>query len=82
MEELVERLKLLNYEKDFLQTKGMKPLNSGYFVNATNQTEQFNYFKNLAKWLLQLCDTNVSDLSKYEDPITVATNIQTECKKL
>jgi estrogen-related receptor beta like 1 len=82
MEELVDRLKLLSYEKEFLTTKGMKPLSPGYFVNSTNATEQFNYFKTLAKWLLQACDMNVSDISKFEDPLTVATNIQTECKRL
>jgi len=51
MEEILEKLKLLNYEKEFLAQKGLKPLNRAYFAIATNSNEQFNYFKTLVKWL-------------------------------
>jgi estrogen-related receptor beta like 1 len=34
------------------------------------------------KWLLQLNDVQGNDFSKYDDPMTVSTNIQTECKKI
>lgn len=53
-----------------------------YFTIQTNPSEQFTYFKNLVKWLLQLNDVQGNDFSKYDDPMTVSTNIQTECKKL
>lgn len=53
-----------------------------YFTVQTNAAEQFNYFKNLVKWLLQVNDVQGSDFSKYDDPMTVSTNIVTECKKL
>jgi hypothetical protein len=53
-----------------------------YFTAQTNPSEQFNYFKNLVKWLLQINDVQGNDFSKYDDPMTVSTNIQTECKKI
>jgi len=32
MEEILDKLKLLNYEKNFLEQKGLKPLNTAYFA--------------------------------------------------
>jgi hypothetical protein len=34
------------------------------------------------KFLFQINDINASDFSKYDDPMTVSTNIINECKKL
>ena len=82
MDEILERLKLLNYEKEFLKARGLKQLNPMYFTQQTNPSEQFNYFKNLVKWLLQLNDVQGNDFSKYDDPMTVSTNILNECKKI
>lgn len=45
MEELLERLRLLNYEAVLVQQKGMKPITIAYFAVPLNQSEQFNYFK-------------------------------------
>ena len=54
MEELVEKLQILNYEKDFALAKliiflyilrGLQPLSRGYFAHPTNPNDQFNYFK-------------------------------------
>jgi len=39
MEEILEKLKLLNYEKDFLSIKGLKPLTRAYFAVALNPNE-------------------------------------------
>ena len=50
MEEVYERLKLLNYEKDFLlKNQALKPLNRAYFAISLNASEQFNYFKLIIK---------------------------------
>lgn len=46
-----------------------------YFTQEINPSEQFNYFKNLVKWLMTLNDVQGSDFSKYDDPMTVSTNI-------
>lgn len=81
-EEIIEKLKLLNYEKEFLSHKGHKPLSKPYFAVQLNPNEQFTYFTTLVKWLLSLNDINAGELTKYNDPTTVASNIQVELKKL
>ena len=57
-------------------------MNPAYFAIQTNPVEQFNSFKNLAKYLLQVCDVKGNDFSQYDDPMTVSTNVITECKKI
>ena len=58
MEDLADKLKLLEYEKIFITQKyflndyyyrNMKPLNKAYFAVQINVQEQFNYFKMLIK---------------------------------
>jgi len=39
MEEILDKLKLLNYEKEFLAKGGMKPLNRAYFAIPLNSAE-------------------------------------------
>jgi estrogen-related receptor beta like 1 len=82
MEEIVESLKLLNYEASFLSNKGFRPLNRTQFVvPASNPGEQFVYFTSLVAWLLQLNGSQTS-FGKYDDPTTVASNIVVELKRL
>lgn len=57
-------------------------VNASTFAFQTNPTEQFNNFKTLVKYLLQINDISGSDFSKYDDPMTVSTNIINQCKKL
>ena len=65
-EELLDKLKLLNYEEGFL-SHGFRPIQrfispfllhnspkfSHYFVRSTNAGEQFYLFTSLAAWLIQ-----------------------------
>jgi len=81
-EEIIEKLKLLNYEKEFLSHKGHKPLSKPYFAVQLNPNEQFTYFTTLVKWLLSLNGVNAGELTKYNDPTTTATNIQVELKQI
>jgi hypothetical protein len=39
MEDILDKLKLLNYEKEFLSKTGLKPLNRAYFAIPMNPTE-------------------------------------------
>jgi len=90
MEELLEGLKMLEYEKNFLQQQGLKPLSHSYFAIPFNANEQFHYFKlyfpvinlSLVSWLFELNGSNVGDYASYDDPISVASNIQFELKKM
>lgn len=82
MEEIVESLKLLNYETSFLANKGFKPLNRTQFVvPASNPGDQFIYFTSLVAWLLTLNGSSTS-FGKYDDATTVASNIVVELKRL
>ncbi|KAK6048756.1 hypothetical protein COOONC_13739 [Cooperia oncophora] len=53
-EDLVDKLKLLNYEEGFLKmNSAFKPIHRYYFVNSTNVGEQFFMFTSLAAWLIR-----------------------------
>ncbi|CAK66445.1 unnamed protein product (macronuclear) [Paramecium tetraurelia] len=82
MDELYDKLILLNYEQSYLKQKGGKPLNRAYFVNQTNSSEQFNQFKTLVKWLFQQNDVQTSDFNKLDDPVTLSQNIINELKNI
>ncbi|CAD8202445.1 unnamed protein product [Paramecium pentaurelia] len=82
MDELYDKLILLNYEQSYLKQKGGKPLNRAYFVNQTNSSEQFTQFKTLVKWLFQQNDVQTSDFNKLDDPVTLSQNIINELKNI
>ncbi|VDL72863.1 unnamed protein product [Nippostrongylus brasiliensis] len=53
-EDLVDKLKLLNYEDGFLgMNAAFKPIHRYYFVDSTNVGEQFFMFTSLAAWLIR-----------------------------
>ena len=82
MEEIIDILKILNYEELFLATKAFRPLTRGYFVAASsNPSEQFQYFTTLASWLLGM-NGSTTGFNKYDDPSTVSNNIIVELTKL
>jgi estrogen-related receptor beta like 1 len=82
MDEIIDSLKLLNYEELFLATKGFKPLTKGLFVGASsNSSEQFQYFTGLVSWLLGINGSSTG-FNKYDDPSTVSNNIMAEMTKL
>ena len=53
MANLSNKLKLLNYEDEYLLKWKMKPLSKHYFAIATNPGEQSHAFISLAAWLIQ-----------------------------
>lgn len=81
-EEIYDKLKLLNYEKDLLSNKGFKPISKAFFAVSLNPNEQFSYFKTITKWLLALNDIQSGEITRYDDPMTVSSNILVELKKL
>ena len=48
----MDKLKLLDYEREFSSEMRMRPLNRHYFVLQTNPGEQFFMFTSLAAWLV------------------------------
>lgn len=82
MEDIIEYLKLLNYEGDFCSERGLKPLSKCYFAVKINPSEQFMYFVTLVSWLLTLCGQSSGGWNQYDDPNTVTNNIVLDLKKL
>lgn len=76
MEEVLEMLKLLDYDSKFCKQKGFKPLSKSFFaVPSSNQSEQFIYFVSLVSWLLSINNHQVTGWNKYDDPITASQNV-------
>ncbi|XP_046415492.1 intraflagellar transport protein 57 homolog [Neodiprion fabricii] len=68
MEDLIDKLKILNYDTEFVQNMKMKPINRHYFVVATNSGEQFYIFTSLAAWLIRKSGTSFEQPQEYDDP--------------
>ncbi|EFN76141.1 intraflagellar transport protein 57 homolog [Harpegnathos saltator] len=68
MEDLLEKLKLLNYDAEFVQDLKIKPINRHYFVIPTNPGEQFYTFTCLAAWLIRKAGKNFEMPQESDDP--------------
>lgn len=83
MEQIVDQLKLIDYENKFCKQKGFKPLSKVYFAQQhQNPSEQFINFISLVSWLLFMNNHQVTGWSKYDDPMTASQNIILELQKL
>lgn len=82
MEELFDKLKLLNYGNEFCKKMGFRPLSRHYFALPTNSGEQFFTFTSIAAWLLNLCGRNMDYPQEYDDPNATVSSILDECKQL
>lgn len=82
MDEILERLKLLNYERTFFP-KGFRPLTRTFFaMPSSNPAEQFHYFTTLATWLMNKLGNDSKPPSHYDDPNSTVANLTIELKKL
>eukprot|EP01112_Ceratiomyxa_fruticulosa_P012676 TRINITY_DN3522_c0_g4_i1.p1 TRINITY_DN3522_c0_g4~~TRINITY_DN3522_c0_g4_i1.p1 ORF type:complete len:429 (-),score=101.89 TRINITY_DN3522_c0_g4_i1:88-1374(-) len=70
MEDLSDKLKLLDYEKNFCKGKSnLKPMHRAYFaLPANNPNEQFFYFTSLTCWLLGKLGNPVQAPGQFDDP--------------
>jgi estrogen-related receptor beta like 1 len=83
MDDILDKLKVLNYEKHFLKQKINKPLSRSYFaLKSVNPGDQFIYFSSLSFWLLSLLGSNIQGDKIYDDPNTASQNIIIEAKKV
>ncbi|XP_070548078.1 intraflagellar transport protein 57 homolog [Ptychodera flava] len=82
MEDLLDKLKLLNYEEDFLRGVGFKPLSRHYFAIQTNPGEQFFMFTSLAAWLINLMGKPFDTPQEYDDPNATISSILDELRQL
>ncbi|XP_066282808.1 intraflagellar transport protein 57 homolog [Branchiostoma lanceolatum] len=82
MEDLVDKLKLLQYEDGFIKGWGFKPLPRHYFAIPTNPGEQFYAFTSLCAWLITKCGKPFDQPQEYDDPNATISNILDEVRRL
>ena len=75
MEDLLDKLKLLDYDIEFVSDLKMRPLNRHYFVLQTNPGEQFFVFSSLCSWLVRKSGQAFDQPQEYDDPNTIIANI-------
>ncbi|XP_063975472.1 intraflagellar transport protein 57 homolog [Diachasmimorpha longicaudata] len=68
MEDFLEKLKVLNYDTEFVQELKMKPISRHYFAVPTNPGEQFYMFTTLAAWLIRKSGKNFEYPQESDDP--------------
>lgn len=74
-DDLLEKLKLLNYDKTLLNDLKMKPLSRFYFVKSVNPGEQFFMFTIICWWLCQKLGINMERPQEYDDPNDIISRI-------
>ncbi|KAK6729136.1 hypothetical protein RB195_006279 [Necator americanus] len=69
-EDIVDKLKLLNYEDGFLKMNpAFKPVQRHYFVYSKNVGEQFFMFTSLAAWLIRKGGNESYEMpQEFDDP--------------
>ncbi|KAJ3043813.1 Intraflagellar transport protein 57 [Rhizophlyctis rosea] len=83
MDDILDKLKILNYNRDFCKPMNFRPLHRFYFtLPAANPNEQFYYFTSLFTWLLKLNNQQFDMPGQFDDPNATAANIVTELKRL
>ncbi|ENN78765.1 hypothetical protein YQE_04777, partial [Dendroctonus ponderosae] len=82
MEYLLDKLKLLNYETEFLTQIKLKPIHRYYFVVTKNSGEQFYLFSILAAWLIRKIGKPFQTPEEYDDPNSTIEHILAEVKEL
>ncbi|XP_014891619.1 intraflagellar transport protein 57 homolog [Poecilia latipinna] len=84
MENLLEKLKLLNYEEEVLVKHNMKSLTRHYFVSspylASNPGEQFYMFTIIAAWLINVAGRRFTEPQEYDEPNATVSNILAELR--
>ncbi|KAF7990383.1 hypothetical protein HCN44_000188 [Aphidius gifuensis] len=75
MEDLMEKLKILDYDNDFVQELKMKPINRHYFLVPKNPGEQFFCFTSLAAWLIRKSGKKFEQPQESDDPNSTISSI-------
>ncbi|XP_075225298.1 intraflagellar transport 57 [Lycorma delicatula] len=75
MEDLMDKLNVLNYDEEFLKDLKMRPLNKHYFALQTNTGEQFFMFTSLSAWLIRKAGCKFEQPQEYDDPNSTIASI-------
>ncbi|CAH1959114.1 unnamed protein product [Acanthoscelides obtectus] len=82
MENLLDKLKLLKYEQEFLKDFKIKPIHRYYFVVTKNPGEQFYLFSILAAWLIRKCGKHLENPQELDDPNDTISKIVNEARAI
>lgn len=74
-DDLIEKLKLLNFENLLLKQMKMKPLNKYYFNRVRNSGEQFYLFVSTCAWLIRETGKSFEPPQEYDDPNVIISKI-------
>merc|ERR1712106_938125 len=81
-EQLMERLKLLDFETKFV-AKGLRPISRVTFAiqNKENQGEQFTQFTRLVQFLLKQNGLEL-EVDEFDDPSQIVSQVMEHCRRL
>ncbi|KAK3887437.1 hypothetical protein Pcinc_008440 [Petrolisthes cinctipes] len=82
MDDLLDKLKLLGYDHEFVIDLRMKPLSRHYFAIATNPGEQFYLFTSLSAWLIRKTGRHMEPPQEYDDPNSTVSSILDHLRQL
>ena len=74
-DDLIEKLKLLNYENLLLKEMKMKALSKFYFNKVRNSGEQFFLFVSICAWLVRETGKSFDQPQEFDDPNVVISKI-------
>lgn len=74
-DDLMDKLKLLNYEKLLLKGLKIKPPNRRYFEKSRNPGEQFFMFTSLCAWLARNLGKDFEQPQEFDDPSATIARI-------
>lgn len=74
-DDLIEKLKLLNYETLLLKQMKMKPLSKFYFCKVKNSGEQFFLFVSICAWLIRETGKSFEQPQEFDDPNVIISKI-------
>jgi len=85
METILEKLKILDYERDFCSAKSRKPFTRTYFAikpeAPENTSTQLASFLKIISWLMELNGRDFM-LDKFDDPTTSVNKLMVDLKQM
>ncbi|XP_058819115.1 intraflagellar transport protein 57 homolog [Topomyia yanbarensis] len=75
VDDLMEKLKLLNFERLLLKEMKMKQINRYYFLKSFNPGEQFFMFTSICAWLIRKIGKTFDQPQEFDDPNMVISRI-------
>ncbi|GAB0090736.1 Intraflagellar transport protein 57 homolog [Sergentomyia squamirostris] len=75
VDDLMDKLKLLNYDRLLVRELKIKPPNRMYFARSTNPGEQFFMFTSICAWLMRKLGHQFEQPQEFDDPSATIAKI-------